>query len=380
VVDIRFSVVFGKNRIDSIETIRLSYQPMTAEASDGHERATLVDVAALAGVSPSTASLAFSGAGPVAAATRERVFAAAEKLNYGGPDPRAVSLRRGRSGIVGVVMEESVREAFRDPMNLAMLDGLSDELGASGAALLLLTETGESGVSIGSAPMDAVVLIGCSTRLDESVALLRQRGMPIVAVEARHLDGVLAIDLTNRESTASIARHLAELGHTRVATVTLPLEQLHKPGALAPNWRETATSEVAVQRLLGVEDVFPEYRGYVADTSSVEAGTQAGLALLGLVPRPTAIIAQSDLLAMGVIRAAEQWGVTVPDELSVVGFDGIRTDADYDLTTMIQPAFEKGRAAGRAINAMLAGEAPEPVTFTPELHPGDTTAPPPTLP
>ena len=350
---------------------------MTAEASDGREKANLVDVAALAGVSPSTASLAFSGAGPVAAATRERVFAAAEKLNYSGPDPRASALRRGRSGIVGVVMEESVREAFRDPMNLAMLDGLSDELGASGAALLLLTETGESGVSIGSAPMDAVVLIGCSTRLDESVALLRQRGMPIVAVEARHLDGVLAIDLTNRESTASIARHLAELGHTRVGTVTLPLEQLHKPAPLASDWRASATSEVAVQRLLGVEDVFPEYQGYVADTSSVEAGTQAGLALLALVPRPTAIIAQSDLLAMGVIRAAEQMGLTVPEELSVVGFDGIRTDADYDLTTMIQPALEKGRAAGRAINAMLAGETPEPVTFTPEFHRGDTSAPPP---
>src|ERR1700744_3457644 len=98
-------------RIDSIDSIRLSYQAMTAEASEGRERPNLAAVAALAGVSPSTASLAFSGAGPVADATRARVLAAAETLNYGGPDPRAQSLRRGRSGIVGVVMEERVRDA-----------------------------------------------------------------------------------------------------------------------------------------------------------------------------------------------------------------------------------------------------------------------------
>jgi DNA-binding LacI/PurR family transcriptional regulator len=347
---------------------------MTAEASEGREKATLADVAALAHVSPSTASLAFSGAGPVATATRERVLAAAEKLNYAGPDPRAASLRRGRSGIVGVVLEESIRDAFRDPMNLAMLDGLSDELGTTGAALLLLTETGDSGVSISSAPMDAVVLIGCSTRLDASIALLRQRGMPVVAVEARHLDGVLAIDLENRESTASIAQHLKDLGHTRVGTVTLPLEQLHAPGRVAKNWRETATSEVAIQRLRGVEDVFPDFEGYVADTSSIEAGVQAGRALLGDLSRPTAVIAQSDLLAMGVIRAAEQLGLAVPDDVSVAGFDGIRTDADYDLTTMVQPAFDKGRAAGRAVIAMIAGETPEAVVFTTEFHLGNTTA------
>jgi DNA-binding LacI/PurR family transcriptional regulator len=93
-------------------------------------RPTLAAVAARAGVSASTASLAFSGTGPVSDATRERVLAAARELGYGGPDPRARSLRRGRSGIVGVVSEERVRDAFHDPIKIAMLDGLSQELGA----------------------------------------------------------------------------------------------------------------------------------------------------------------------------------------------------------------------------------------------------------
>jgi DNA-binding LacI/PurR family transcriptional regulator len=366
-----------ENRIDSIDSIRLSYQAMTAEASDSREKPNLAAVAALAGVSPSTASLAFSGAGPVAESTRARVFAAAEKLNYGGPDPRAQSLRRGRSGIIGVVMEERVRDAFRDPMNIAMLDGLADEIGATGSGLLLLTETGDDRLGFASAPMDAVVLIGCSTRLDESVALLRQRGMPIVAVEAPHMDGVVAIDLANREASAGVARHLRELGHQRVGVVTLPLEQSHAAGALTPGWRSTATSEVGIQRLLGVADVYDEFGGYVASTSSIDAGIQAGIALLAdPANRPTGIVAQSDLLAIGVIRAAEQLELAVPRDVSVVGFDGARIDSGYDLTTMVQPAVEKGRAAGRAVITMLAGDDPTPVTFTAVFHAGNTTGPP----
>jgi DNA-binding LacI/PurR family transcriptional regulator len=349
---------------------------MTAEASEGREKPNLAAVAALAGVSQSTASLAFSGAGPVAEATRARVFAAAEKLNYGGPDPRAQSLRRGRSGIIGVVMEERVRDAFRDPMNIAMLDGLADEIGTTGSGLLLLTEAGDDRLGIASAPMDAVVLIGCSTRLEESVALLRQRGMPIVAVEAPRMAGVVPIDLENREASASAANHLRVLGHERVAVVTLALEQSHTPGPLLPNWRETATSEVGIQRLLGVADVFDRFDGYVASTSSIEAGIEAGLDLLDVPTRPTGIIAQSDLLAIGVIRAAEQLGLPVPADLSVIGFDGAGIDSGYDLATMVQPAVEKGRAAGRAVNDMLAGREPQPVTFTTVFHLGNTTAAP----
>ena len=350
---------------------------MTAEASDGREKPNLAAVAALAGVSQSTASLAFSGAGPVAEATRARVFAAAEKLNYGGPDPRAQSLRRGRSGIIGVVMEERVRDAFRDPMNIAMLDGLADEIGSTGSGLLLLTETGDDRLGMASAPIDAVVLIGCSTRLDESVALLRQRGMPIVAVEAPHMAGVVPIDLENREASASLAQHLRQLGHTRIGVVTLALEQSHLAGPLLPDWRQRATSEVGIQRLLGVGDVYDRFDGYVASTSSIDAGIRAGLALLDGPDQPTGLIAQSDLLAIGVIRAAEQLGLAVPADVSVIGFDGARIDSGYDLTTMVQPAVEKGRAAGRAVNDMLAGLDPTPVTFTPVFHGGNTTGPPP---
>jgi DNA-binding LacI/PurR family transcriptional regulator len=350
---------------------------MDAGASERPSRPNLAAVAALAGVSASTASLAFSGAGPVSEATRAKVLAAAEQLNYAGPDPRAQSLRRGRSGIVGVVMEDRLREAFRDPMNVAMLDGLADELGTAGLGLLLLTEPGSGGPELSLAPMDAVVLVGCSTQLDKSVVVLHQRGIPVVAIEAEPMADVLSIDLDNRDATARAARHLRDLGHTRVALVTLPLEPAHERGALTDERIAASTAFTSRERIRGARDVFPDVGGVVAAGSLVEEGLIAGRALLGSATPPTAVIAQSDLLALGVIRAAEELGIRVPDQLSVVGFDGVRVEgaAPYELTTLVQPAVEKGRAAGAAIVELLAGDTPGPRAFTSELRIGNTTGP-----
>jgi DNA-binding LacI/PurR family transcriptional regulator len=341
-------------------------------------RPTLAGVAALAGVSPSTASLVFSGSGPVSPATRERVLAAAKELDYGGPDPRAKSLRTGRSGIVGVVVEDRLRNAFRDPMSLAMLDGIAEEAGAAGAGLLLLAETGGQRVDVASAPMDAVILVGCSQSLDASVATLRRRGIPIVAIEADDMDGVLAIGLDNRPASERAARHLADLGHRHVAIATLELDDTRDARPLPADWEAIATGHTTRERLLGARTVFPDAPAWVASGSSIDAGREAGLHLLAADPRPTAVIAQSDLLAIGVLRAAEELGLRVPEEVSVVGFDGIRVDeaGGVELTTVVQPGVDKGRAAGRAAIGLIEGEDVRPVSFTSELRVGTTTGPP----
>lgn len=339
-------------------------------------RPNLAAVAALAGVSASTASLAFSGAGPVSASTRERVLAAAAQLDYAGPDPRAQSLRRGRSSVVGVVMEDRLRDAFRDPMNIAMLDGIADELGSASLGLLLLTEPSQGGTDLSLAPMDAVILVGCSTQLDKAVVVFRQRGIPVVAIEAEPMPDVLSIGLDNRDATARAARHLQGLGHDRVALVTLPLEPSHERGALTPAREAASTAFTAKERIRGARDVYPGIAGVVAAGSSVEEGLVAGRELLSSPIRPSAVIAQSDLLALGVIRAAEEAGIRVPEQLSVVGYDGVRVEGahPYELTTLVQPAVEKGRAAGRAVVDLLGGGAPEPREFASELRIGNTTA------
>lgn len=343
-------------------------------------RATIADVARAAGVATSTASVVFSGKAKVAAATRERVLAAAAELGYAGPDPRAASLRRGRSGIVAVVLEGHLRAAFLDPVTTAMMDGLTDGLAELSAGILLLRdEPGEEGSALANAPVDAFVLIGCSGRTRASLEVVRGRGLPVVVIEGDAGDGIPRITLDNTEASADVARHLHDLGHRDVALVTLPLDTERERVAVTPDRVATATVDVTVDRLAGLREVFPDALAISASGSLIDEGVLVGRMLLAdAAARPTAVIAQSDLLAVGVIRAAEELGLRVPEDLSVAGFDGIAVDglADLTLTTSVQPAVDKGRAAGEQVARMLRGEPGITQHLTCRFRAGTTTAAP----
>jgi DNA-binding LacI/PurR family transcriptional regulator len=351
---------------------------MTERASAS--RPTLADVAARAHVSVSTASLVFSGRGPVADATRDRVLAAAAELDYAGPDPTARSLRRGRSGVIGVVTEDRLVEAFRDPMNLALLDGIGEGLGDERIGLLVIPNASEPGLDLGSASMDAAILLGCSTDVAPSVAALQRRRVPVVAIEAVPMQGVVSIELDNRAATRAGAEHLRELGHTRVAIITLPLDAARTRAAVTADRLKSSAAHTTLERLAGARAVFPDAPAVSAAGSTVDEGARAARELLDVpaADRPTAIIAQSDLLAVGVLRAADELGLEVPRALSVLGFDGVRLEGAIEgvLTTLVQPAVEKGRRAAEAVLAALAGEDPRPASLHSELRIGTTTAAP----
>jgi len=340
-------------------------------------RPTLAAVAARAGVSVSTASLVFSGAGPVSAATRERVLTAAGDLEYGGPDPTARSLRRGRSGVIAVITEDRLVESFRDPMNLAFLDGVAQAFGDERAGLLVIPRAGDAETDLSAPPMDGAILLGCSLDIGASVDVLRRRRIPVVAVEADAVDGVLVVDLDNRAATRRGAEHLRALGHRDIAVVTLPLDIARTVGALTPERELAATGYTARERLAGLREIYPAAGGWSASGSTIADGHAAGMRLLSAPGRPTAVVAQSDLLALGVLRAADELGLEVPRDVSILGFDGARLDeaAPHELTTLVQPAVEKGEAAAAAVFAALAGEHPDPVLLRCELRIGTTTGP-----
>lgn len=342
-------------------------------------RPTIADVAREAGVATSTASVVFSGKANVAAATRERVLAAAADLGYAGPDPRAASLRRGRSGIVAVVLEGHLRAAFLDPVTTAMMDGLTDGLADLSAGILLMRdEPGEEGAAITHAPVDAFVLIGCSGRTKASLEVVVGRGLPVVVIEGDAGGEIPRITLDNVAASADVARHVHDLGHRDVALVTLPLDSERERAAVSPERIANATVDVTVHRLEGMRQVFPDAPAISASGSLIDEGVLVGRMLLtDPNTRPTAVLAQSDLLAVGVIRAAEELGLRVPEDLSVAGFDGIEVDGlgGLTLTTSVQPAVEKGRAAGEQVARMLGGEPGMTQHLTCVFRAGTTTGP-----
>ncbi|NLE71660.1 MAG: LacI family transcriptional regulator [Actinomycetales bacterium] len=348
-------------------------------------RPTLADVASAAGVSVSTASLAFSGAGPIAPETRERVHEAARRLGYAGPNPLGRSLRSGRSGIVAVVIGDQLRRSFRDPVSVQVLDGLVSTLGPLGLGVLLVpAHTTTDGVAeldplLEAAPMDAAVLIWGAREEDGVLAALQRRGVPVVVGEGPELPGVAVVGVEDRIGTAELARHLLELGHTRFGLVTLPLSHPRRTEVATPERLARPEWAPARHRLQGLADAGVEPVMIVETAGSlVEEGRAAGRLLLDVPEPPTAVLAQSDLLAAGVLLAARELGLRVPEDVSVAGFDGLDLPwmAPDVLTTVAQPLGAKGEAIGRAVEQVLAGELPATVRMPVSLRVGTTTGPP----
>ena len=333
-------------------------------------------------MSSSTASLAFADSPRVAPATRERVLTAAAELGYAGPDPIAASLRRGRSGVVGAFVGERLLYAFRDPVAVQLLDGITEVLGGHGVGLLLLAgDAGRPGAAqLARIPLDAAIFATCGLQDDPALPLLRARGVPVVGIEGPVADDVVLVDIDDRGGTAELARHLHDLGHRRVATIAMPLRLDGSRGPVDAARRAQVHYRDVEHRIVGVEDVFGPVPVVETASNVVAEGEAAGRALLDVPAdrRPTAVVAQSDVLAAGVLAAATGLGLRVPDDVSVVGFDG--ADLPWlpgTLTTIVQPSDAKGRAAARAAMALVAGERPPDVELPVALRVGTTSGRPP---
>ncbi|UFN44316.1 LacI family DNA-binding transcriptional regulator [Nocardioides okcheonensis] len=314
---------------------------------------TLADVADAAGVSLSTASLTFSGNKPVAAGTRERVLAAAAALGYAGPNPLARNLRQGRSGVVGVAVGP-LSAAFRDPAALPLFDAMSEVLGAAGQGLLLMGDE-EAHARL---PLDAVIFDICGRETWAPYADLVAREVPLVVVEGPSWPGTTYVDIEHRTGTAALAAHLHDLGHRRVATLTLE------------------PSHPQREREAGLRDVFADVTVVGACASDLATAQQVVGAWLDTGPEATALVCQSDVQAAGAVLEARRRGLVVPDDLSVAGFDGVATPwLDVELTTVVQPIAEKGRAAARAALARAAGEPADDVLLPVQLRVGGSTGP-----
>jgi DNA-binding LacI/PurR family transcriptional regulator len=367
------------NRFDIVSPVTPGRQTRTPR------RPTLRDVARQAGVSTSTASLVFSGKGPVAASTVERVRAAAAELAYAGPDPLASSLRRGRVGTVAVVVEGPLRYAFHDPFALAVLDGLAEELDAAGRTMLLvaqpLDDPERAVAQLATQAVDAAVFPLCGNRDNPLVEHLLARGIPLVASGAPLHAGVAHVLTDEADAMRLTTRHVLDLGHRRVGHVSMPLGPSAQTGWVGESELRAAAYPDAAGRVEGFRSLAgPEAPVVQAQDLTVEAGEEAAGILLDLpsAQRPTAVVAQADLLAAGAVRAAEARGLRIPEDLTVTGFDGVDLPwLDHVLTTVEQPGAEKGRRMGRLVRRALEGRPVIDEGFPVRLRVGTTSAPPP---
>jgi DNA-binding LacI/PurR family transcriptional regulator len=343
-------------------------------------RPTLDTVAQAAGVSRMTVSNAYNRPDQLSAATRERVLAVAAELGYGGPDPAGRSLRRGRAGTVGVLLTENLTYAFTDPGLVQFLRGVADEMSAAGMAMLLLpADADRDGALVRSAIVDAFIV--CSIWEDDpAVQAVRARRLPFVSSGSPRLTGVPYVGIDNAKAAAMAADHLIELGHRRLGIVALPEDMPIEPASSVVRVRRGFAQRVA--GFLGRAGGSGIGTGAVAvvdaTTNSTEAGVVAARELLSRKDRPTAVFAVSDALALGVLSAADELGIDVPEGLSVIGFDNIDEAAHTrpGLTTVAQDLREQGSTAARMALQLVEGAKVRSAPRTPHvLVRGSTAAP-----
>lgn len=330
-------------------------------------KVTLQTVADAVGVSRMTVSNAFSRPDQLSAELRERILEAARELGYAGPDPSARALARGSTGAVGVVLTDSLEYPFTDEVAMSFLGAIARELEPTGLALTLLSgaET-EDRVPARDVAMDGALVYSCDPS-SAAVEWLGKRGLPMVFVDQAPAKGIPSVNVDDRGGARAAAQHLVDLGHRRIGLV---LSVPAGPYGVVDDPLDGPLGHPVRQRLLGWLDVLAAEgitpRAARIPMSDPDSCVDAAQALLRLDDRPTAILCFSDVIAATVVQVAQDLGLQVPADVSVVGFDDSPVAARVRpaLTTVRQDFPEKGRAAAAALTAALSGSAPKRARHT----------------
>lgn len=346
---------------------------------------TLADVAIAVGVSRTTVSNAYNRPDQLSSTLRDRILAAAAELGYPGPDPVARGLRRGQTGMVGLVYDQPLSYLFTDPAILMFVAGMAavwDDAGVSLALLPRLRADDAGAGVLAKAAVDGFVSI-CDVAGDDRVAALATRRLPFVMVDGGAASGSCRVGIDDRGASRDATRHLLALGHRRLAVVALPRSPNAPGGPVDATGPGPMRYTIMAARLDGIRDAVVEAGLPWEDVPVVAApddqaprriGRHIGGNLLDGPDPPTGVVAMSDELAAGVLDAATDRGVEVPGRLSVVGFDDTPTAASTapSLTTIHQPLAAKGEAAARL---MLAGAPAGEVELPTELTVRGSTGP-----
>jgi DNA-binding LacI/PurR family transcriptional regulator len=329
---------------------------------------TLRDVAERAGVSTATASRVVTGSARVRTETRERVERAMRELLYVPPGhPK-------HTGAIGLLVPE-----LANPIFPALAQAMENQATRAGLATILCNIRGstvaeteyvqmllerrvEGMIFISSEAADLRADHGHYSRLLSQGARLVFVNGVVGALEVPH------VGVDERAAGQIATQHLIDLGHRRIGFVAGPERFL-------PTREKQAGRELA----LSAAGISPN--GLVAHGEfGVEGGRAAMRKLLDKAQPPTGVICSSDLMAIGALREARARGLRVPEDVSIVGFDGIEAAGwtDPPLTTVEQPITEIARTAVSTLRSLITGPggAMPDVQYRPRLRPGGSTAPP----
>ncbi|MVA75049.1 substrate-binding domain-containing protein, partial [Auraticoccus sp. F435] len=306
------------------------------------------------------------------------------ELGYHGPDAAGRVLRSGRANAFGVVFADRLSYVFTDPFAIGLLAAFTEVLEDAGVGVFLApVPAGPGGhpadaAAIGTAVVDGVVGL-CAGPGHPGIVAAARRQLPVVLTDTAAEHDYVSID--DRAAGRTVGEHLAGLGHRVVGLVC------EIPGGDGTRvlGRDELPAQVEAYRALGWDDAANRIEGIAesladlqlltvtAGRNTREDGRRCAATLLDRDPRPTAVVAVSDVLALGVLEEVRSRGLVPGQDVSVTGFDGIPEARAAGLTTLVQPIAEKGRWAARLL--LDPSLQPRQVVLPTELRVGTTTGP-----
>lgn len=332
------------------------------------DRVTVAQVAEEAGVSAMTVSNVLNGRPGASEETRRRVMEAAERLRY-QPNLSARNLKAGKTGLIGVMTLDLTGQ-----YGLEIVRGIADEL-ASDEREMLISATYQDAARereraqfLARGLVDGVLMVAPALE-DETLKAVRRKSLPCVVIDPRRTDVPLPrVTVDNYGGMRQAAEHLLELGHTRIGYLR-GIPELESSELRYRGFHDAL-------RLAGVD---VDDRLVAECDFTYTQGFRIASALIA-EHRPTALIAGGDLIALGAVDAARACGLSVPDDLSVVGFDDLPQAAQMfpGLTTVRQPLHDMGKLAARMLLSLIDGRPllMENMQMPTELVVRGTTAPP----
>jgi DNA-binding LacI/PurR family transcriptional regulator len=317
------------------------------------------DVARAAGVSVMTVSYTYNRPDRVAPTTREKVLQAAARLGYAGPDAAARNLRRGRTGVLGVVLGEHLTYAFADPQATAFLAGIAEVCTEHGLGLTLIPVTGSGADErrVREAAVDGFV-VWTTVDDDPVLAAVAASARPAVVHGGPEVEGLQLVTIDNRAAAAAIGT-AGLRGSCRPAVLSFPVDRRREPGLVLGPDPAAATFPVTRDRLAGYRDAVEaaglDWAGVPVAVLARNDPAEAEQALGRLPAGTDAVLAMGDELALATLRATTR---RVPDELAVTGWDDTPAAAAVGLTTVAQSLQDQGRRCARLVVGDPPGAEP----------------------
>ena len=329
---------------------------------------TIHNVAQEAGVGIGTVSRVVNNSPDVKPATRERVLAAIHRLNY-KPDPIARSMISKRTNSIGTIVPFFTRPSFME-----RLRGVEAVMARLGRELVLynVETSAQRDHFFHELPLhrkvDGLLIISLSPD-DAAARRFRELGTPVVLIDA-YSPLLTSLVVNNVEGAYQAVKRLIELGHRQIGFIN---------GEIEGNFKFNTANDrlIGLHRALGEAGLLFEPERVLISEWSRKGGKHAALQLLTQQKRPTAIFAASDVQAVGVLEAARELGLRVPEQLSVIGFDGIEISELLELSTMQQPLQEMGELGASRLVELIENPShpPELIRFDTKFVERRTTSP-----